>query len=133
MSCKLTTLHGTPSRLKSEYCDDFDAITIYGQRTMMRASVMVAVVGIILAAAGCDGRHRKEIAQCRMQAHKIYPGQETIDDSTWSFMLSCMESAGYEFRAGFGLCSERYMITDQSCWQTPSERWIEFVKRRLLG
>lgn len=90
----------------------------------MKVSVFLL---ILVALVGCGDDHKKDIARCQVEGHKIYPGKGTSDYVLWRFLVSCMEAAGYEFRAGFGLCSQHYMVADPTCWHTPTERRIAWL------
>lgn len=95
----------------------------------------VAALGVMLAAlASCDNTGRRDVAQCRMDSHKIYPGRYPADHNpTWLFLMNCMEAKGYEYRGAFGLCSQQHMITDPSCWQTSTESLFRSLIRIVSG
>jgi hypothetical protein len=105
----------------------------------MRPSWLIAIVVLLLPLGGCFADQEQQLASCKLEAMRLYPGEELTSYSVVSTKLTdyvetCMKVHGYNFSASSTWCRS-YISAFQSnpyCYVPAS--WIgRLIYRPEIG
>lgn len=86
-----------------------------------------ALIGLAIQLTACsDNRSTisQTIAQCRLDAARLYAGQTALNDQTANYLELCMEAHGFEWKNDDQSCklSNYQFYAYPGCWRQGSDK-----------
>ena len=84
----------------------------------LKAAALLSLTSLTLALGACGEDTRQSLAQCKIEATRLYQLSSLIDDvRAANYITNCMEAKGYRFISVAGCLGASSQTNDASCYK----------------